>query len=251
MSKRNIKTTKTIFDIIESIQKLGGPGVSEIAEYNEIAVSTAHTHLSTLVEMEYLRKEGDCYYLGLRFLDHGVYAKNQHPLNNAIQPALGQLAEDTGESAWVVVEEHGWGINLEGAKGDRGVRTEERMGYRTFLHVHAPGKAILAHLPDEYVETILEKRGLPRLTENTITDRDVLFSELEEIHDRGYAFDNGEGIQGVSAVAAPIITDNTVRGAVTVYGPSNRFTNAKFHEEYPEAVLGTANTIELQLTYDR
>lgn len=250
MAERSIKTTKTIFHIIESIQKLDGPGVSEIAERNGIAVSTAHTHLSTLIEMEYLRKEGNRYYLGLRFLDHGVYAKNQHPLNNAIQPALSQLAEDTGESAWVVVEEHGWGINLEGAKGDRGVRTDERVGYRTFLHVHAPGKAILAHLPDDYVGTIIEKRGLPKLTENTITDQDALFTEFEEIRSRGYALDHGEGIQGLSAVAAPIITDDTVRGAVTVYGPSNRFTDTKSHEEYPEAVLGTANTIELQFTYN-
>jgi DNA-binding IclR family transcriptional regulator len=250
MSKRKIKAAETAFDIIETIQKLDGPGVSEIAETTGIAVSTAHTHLSTLSELEYLRKDQNSYYLSLRFLDHGVYAKSQHPLATATQPTVGQLAEDTGESAWVVAEEHGWGFNLEGAKGHRGVTTEERMGYRTYLHVHAPGKAILAYLPRKYVKSVIKTRGLPRLTENTIVQKEELFTELEKINDRGYAFDRGEGIKGLSAVAAPIVTDGTVRGAITLYGPSNRFSSPKASEEYSEAVLGAANTIELELKYN-
>lgn len=249
MPDRTIKAAKTAFGIVESVQKMEGPGVSEIADYNGLAVSTVHDHLSTLMEMEYLRREENEYYLGLRFLDLGICAKNQLPLTSAIQPALDQLAEDTGESAWVCVEEHGWGINIEGSTGERGVQTEERRGWRTFLHVHAPGKAILAHLPEERVDAIIEKQGLPRLTDHTITDRDELFRELEQIREQGYAYDIDEGIEGLSAVAAPIITNDVLRGAVTIVGPSNRITETKLHEEFPEAVLGTANTIELKLTY--
>jgi len=87
------------------------------------------------------------------------------------------------------------------------------------------------------------------LTDNTITDRNKLFNELEQIRERGYAYDSGEGIEGLRAVAAPIITNGVVDGAMTVAGPANRITESKFHEEFPEAVLGAANATELELTY--
>jgi DNA-binding IclR family transcriptional regulator len=250
MAPRPIKTTKTIFDIIETIQKHDGAGVTEVSESIGRAPSTVYEHMMTLEEMAYLRKEGEQYHLGLRFLDHGIYAKERVPVVGASHPALEQLVEDTGENAWIIVEEHGWAINLEGAAGDRGIRTGERIGWRTYLHVHAAGKAILAFLPESRSNEIIEERGLPALTENTITDADELFAELEEIRDRGYAFDRGEGIEGLSAVAAPIVVDGTVHGSVTVYGPTNRMRGERFRQEIPDQVLGAANAIELQLAHE-
>lgn len=249
MTGGTIKTTKTVFDIIEALKRFDGAGVSEIAEYIDLAPSTVHDHLSTLESLEYIRREGNEYQLGLRFLDYGIYAKERLELTDAIQPALDQLADDTGESAWIIAEEHGWGVNIEGSTGERGVRTGERVGWRTYLHVHAAGKAILAHLPDERIEEIIDLRSLPQLTENTITDRDKLYDELNETRDRGYACDRSEGIEGLRAVAAPIIVNDLVHGAVTVAGPANRMKGSKFTEEIPDAVLGAANTMELNLTY--
>ncbi len=249
MTRGEIKTTKSVFGIIEAIKRLDGASISEIAEQTGLAPSTVHSHVSTLESMEYLRRDGYEYNVGLRFLDFGIHAKDQLAVTSVTQPALGQLADDTGESAWIIVEEHGWGINLEGATGDRGVRTAERVGWRTYLHVHAAGKAILAHLPKERVDQIIDRRGLPRLTARTITDRETLSEELERTRQRGYAQDRSEGIDGLSAIAAPIIVDDIVHGSVTVAGPANRMKGSKFTEEIPDAVLGAANTIELKLTY--
>lgn len=249
MTDGTIKSTKTAFDIIEAIEKLEGGGVSEIADEVGRAPSTVHSHLQTLLEMEYLRHEGTEYQIGLKFLDIGIYAKERIDLTANIQPTLSQLAADTGESAWIIVEEHGRGVNLEGETGDRGVRTAERVGWRTYLHVHAAGKAILAYLPEERTTEILDRWGLPRLTEHTITDRDELMAELDEVREQGYARDDGEGIEGLRAVAAPIIVDDTVYGAVTVAAPANRMKRDRFQETTPDAVLGAANEIELKLTY--
>lgn len=249
MSNSSIKTTQTVFGIIQALVRLDEPTISEIADQIDRAPSTVHDHLTTLHEMEYVRREGNQFLLGLKFLDHGIYAKEQLALTEALNPSLKQLAEDTGESAWVIVEEHGRGVNLEGETGERGVRTRDRTGWRTYLHVHAAGKTILAYLPEERVREIIDKWGLPRLTPQTITDEDELFAELERIRERGYGTDSSEGIEGLRAVAAPIVVDGAVHGSVTVAAPANRIEGVKFEQELPDAVRGAANAIELKLTY--
>ncbi|WP_245724245.1 IclR family transcriptional regulator C-terminal domain-containing protein [Natronorubrum texcoconense] len=42
---------------------------------------------------------------------------------------------------------------------------------------------ILAHLPDEEIAAALDCHGLPAQTENTITDEDELFADLEAVDD--------------------------------------------------------------------
>jgi DNA-binding IclR family transcriptional regulator len=90
---------------------------------------------------------------------------------------------------------------------------------------------------------------LPAATEHTITDREALFEELEEIRDRGYAIGNNEAVDGLSSVAAAVESSQTVFGAVTVVGPTHRFGRARLREDLPETVLGAANALELNITY--
>jgi len=176
-----IKTTSTVFDIIESIQYLGGATTSELVETLGMAKSTVHSHLITLEEEGYLVKDDGEYDLGLKFLDHGIYAQTNRYIAHAARPSLEEIAFETGEVSYLVVEEHGRGVNLIREKGEHSVTTIDRVGLRTYLHIHAAGKAILAHLPDERVEAIIEQHGLSAVTEETITDIDALFEELERI----------------------------------------------------------------------
>lgn len=246
---REVKTTRTVFGIIESIQQLDGASVPELADHVGLARSTVHNHVKTLVRNEYLVETNGEYHLGLKFLDHAYHAKGRLRVTSAISPTLEKLAENTEELAWIVVEEHGKAVNLEMAETSQSVRTTDRVGLRTHLHFHAAGKAILAHLPKEQVEEIIETHGLPAATENTITDRKTLEEELEEIREQGCAFNNCEAVEGLRSVAAPIIVNGDVIAAITVIGPSKRLRGKIFRESIPEAVQGAANAIELELTH--
>lgn len=246
-SGRRIKTADTIFDIIEALQKLEGATTGEIADDLDLAVSTAHDHLKTLVDKKYVVNDDGTYRLGLRFLEHGIYAKNQHPLAEVPQSILEGLADETEEAAWLVVEEHGMAVYLKNAIGDRGLKTYGDIGTRRYLHTIAPGKAILAHLPEERVEAVLDEYGLPALTEKTITDRNELYAELEEIREAGFALNEGGRILGGNAVGAPIIVDGDLYGAIGVSGPESRLRGERFREELPRMVLERKNVIELQL----
>lgn len=246
---REVKTTITVFTIIEALQQLDGASVSELANHVGLAKSTIHNHVKTLTNKGYLVNSNGYYHLGLKFLDHGYQAQEHLQVTGVISPTLTHLADETGELAWVVVEEHGKAVNLTMSAGDQAVRTADRVGLRTHLHFHAAGKAILAHLPDERVNEIIEEYGLPAATENTITDRDTLFEELHVIQQRGYSFNDCEAVKGLRSVAAPIIADGKVIAAINVIGPSKRLQGEKFRKTIPEAVQGAANAIELKLTY--
>ena len=83
---------------------------------------------------------------------------------------------------------------------------------------------LLAHLPDEQVEGIVQAKGLKRFTPNTITDRRALRAELRRIRERGYAMDDEEIEIGLKCVAAPIQdASGIVIGALSISGPAFRF----------------------------
>lgn len=247
--KRAVKTAETIFGIVEFLLETGGSGVTEIAESQDMAESTVHSHLATLRDQEYVVKDGTTYRPSLKFLDHGVRVRDELSLSDAARPVIEQLSEETGEVAWIVVEEHGRAVYLMNSSGEKAVQTRGRVGRRTTMHDIAAGKAILAHLPESRVENIIDTFGLPERTDKTITDRDELYDNLEKIRDRGYAVNDGETTEKVRAVASPILWGGTVCGAVGIAGPKHRLNGERFTDRLPTAILEAADTIELELEY--
>lgn len=109
---------------------------------------------------------------------------------------------------------------------------------------------MLAAMSDQEVESIIKDKGLEAKTENTITDIDSLFEELEEIREKGVAFNREETNLGIRAVGASITRPNgVVLGAISVSGPAHRLSGELFNEELPKKIRGTAQEIELNLEY--
>lgn len=245
-----VQATKKSFEIVEYLMTADGGDVADIADHFQMATSTVHDHLTTLHGLGYVVKERGEYHLSLRFLDVGERVRNRMQLYKTARPELQDLAENTGEHASLIVEEHGRGVLVETVRGPKAVKIDTHNGMRIRLHTTAPAKAILANLPQERIDEIVDEFGLPAMTENTITDRETLAEELEQIRQQGYALDREERIQGMQSVAAPIMDrDENVRGAISVYGPSNRMENDRFNEDIPDMLLRSANIIELNLNY--
>jgi len=246
---RTIKTADTAFTIIELVGKRNGITLTEISNQLPQSKSTVHHYLTTLHQRGYLIRQDDQYFLSLRFLHHGMKARNRRELSNSLNPTLKDLAEDTGEIAWVAVAERGKSYILELESGEKAVHTGEHIGLRQDLHCHAAGKCILAHMLDEQVDEILSEHGLSRHTDRTITDRDDLKAELRTIREEGVAYMHGETIKGLNSVGAPIISQETVLGAISVAGPAKRVSEEKLRDTLADQVLAAANAIELEVTY--
>ena len=245
-----VRTSQTTFEVIESLQALDGAGVTEVANRIGVSKSTVYKHLNSLVENGYVIKEGDVYRIGLRFLDLGEHARHRSLLYKLARSEIEELANAVNEMANLMVEENGEGVFLFRADSDRAVNLDTRAGKRMQLHTTALGKAIMAHLPEERLEWIIDTYGLSRVTENTITDEATLREELHRIRERGVAFDDEERIAGLRCVAAPIVTtEDEVLGAISASGPTSRIRGDRFREEIPEHVLRTKNIIELNVEY--
>lgn len=248
--RRTVKSLEQMFDIVAGLQELEEAGITELADHLDVPKSTIHRHLTTMREYGYVEKDEQTYYPGLQFLDVGVSARENYPVYEAGRQKTVELAEQTGERAWCMVEENGVGWYLSGASGDHPVFPPVRVGERVHLHQTAAGKAILAHLSEETVRGIVEQHGLPAETEHTITTSEELFDELETIRDRGYSFNEQESLLGLHAVGAPIRNNQTgeLFGALSLSGPANRIDLSP-NSEYTELVLGAANEIEINLSY--
>lgn len=245
-----VKSVETAFKILNALMQLDGAGVSELASHLNLPKSTVHNYLSTLVQEEHVIKDGSSYHIGIRFLEYGAYARAQVDIYDIATPEVDKLAASTGELANLMIEEHGRGSYLYRARGENAVQVEAHVGTRVPLHGTGLGKAIMAHLPSERVNVIIEQHGLTASTPNTITDREKLDEELTQIREEGVAFDDEERLTGLRCVAAPILsTNDRVLGAISVAGPSNRIRDNRFTEELPKKILEIANVIELNVTY--
>lgn len=244
----SLETTKTSLEIIEALRDLDGARVTEIADRLDRPPSTIHNHLCTLMNEEYVIKNADFYYLSLRFLKLGHYVQGRKREYRLASEYLDKLNEQTGLRSLFVVEEHGRAVILHTRSGSHAEWQHERRGNRLYLHNTAVGKAILAEFPDERVEEVLEEWGLPAKTDKTVQDRADLYAELEDVRERGYAFNRGENIEGLHAVATAV-TDSvgSVVGAFSVSGASKALQDDQFEQELPEVLLGIANEFELDI----
>lgn len=249
-AKNPVGATEKALRILDALKQLDGAGVTELARTLDVSKGTVHNHLSTLEENEYVVKEGSTYRLSLRFLELGEYTRHQTRLLDIARPEIDALAEQTGEIANLMIEEHGRGVYLYISRGEKAVNLDTKVGTRQYLHTSALGKAILANLEDEQFESVINRHGLPAETPNTVTNEEALHEELDEIRERGFAFDGEERAEGIRCVATPITNNNdTLLGSVSVSGPSTRMKGSWFREEIPEQVQNTATVIGINASY--
>lgn len=239
-----VQATATSFKVIQALRELDGAGVTEIADHLGLPKSTAHKHLHTLAQLGYVDNDGGTYELGLPFAGFGQYVQGNSPLFQAVQPAVEHLTETTEEVAGLFVERGGYGFDVYQVSDEADHEAAESLS--PYLHSTAPGKAILAGLPDEQVDAIVDEHDLPALTEQTITSRSELEKELSRIRDRGIAFDRAESREGIRGVGIPIDYDG-VAAAVYVVGPQQRLTGKWFNENIPGIVVSSVNTVEQRL----
>lgn len=243
-----VASVERSYEIVHTLQEQGGARIQEIADHLDLAPSTVHKHLVTLEKMGYATKEGNQYQLGMRFLTVGGHIRNRSKGYRLAIELVSRLVEEVDERAQFVVEDGGRGIYLHTESSQHAVQIDRHIGKRRYLHASAAGKAILAHLPEQRVEEIIDRWGLPAETPATITNRNKLYDELEQVRSAGIAFNDGESIKGLRAVGAPVITpSNTVLGAFSVSGPAHRLKGELYHQNLPDLILGFANELELNL----
>lgn len=178
------------------------------------------------------------YRLGVGLIELAGMVVVHQNLRQIAPPFLRQLSETTQETVNLAVLDRCESVNIDQVVSyDRRVLGIGWVGRRTPLHASSTGKVMLAYLPLDQLETLLQA-PLARFTAKTITDAQVLRQELLVVSGLGYAIGLEELEIGLNAVAAPV-RDYTgeVVAAVSVTGPPSRLSEQRIREEVAPQVI--------------
>lgn len=245
-----IESTGTSLRLLERLVEAEEPvGVTRLAADLGLSKSVAHNHLSTLRHLGYVVKRDRKYEPTLRPLSQGERTRRAMRVYRVGREKVENLAEATGEAVLLFVEEADRGVPVCISCGVEGWSPPYCVGERMPLHVNAPGRAILASLPEDRTATILTETSLEAPTERTVTDRDELGRRLRKVRDDGVAFCREEQFPEIIGVGAPVrATDGSRHAALGVAGPAERFNGRYLEEDLAGQVISTAKSIEVALT---
>jgi DNA-binding IclR family transcriptional regulator len=123
------------------------------------------------------------------------------------------------------------GVILEQVEGLHPLRISVDCGLRFPLHNNAPGKLLLAFLPDAARVAALKRIPMPASTPRTITDRHELARECERIREQGWSADFAEADDGIHCVAGPVLDpQGELLATLWISAPSRRLPRSAFAE---------------------
>jgi IclR family acetate operon transcriptional repressor len=161
------------------------------------------------------------------------------------QRSLDSLAAECEELVRLAVATNDslkWIAKAQGANSS--LRIDPVMGQDAVPHATASGKAWLATLSPDRVETVLAHESHLDVTPRSTLDRSALQVELDEVRHRGYATTIEEMDLGISAVAAAIHGAGPGReatGTISIAGPSVRMTRARMAQLSPRLIAAAAD----------
>jgi DNA-binding IclR family transcriptional regulator len=161
-----------------------------------------------------------------------------------------QLRDLTGETVLLGTLLSDAMIVLEQIPGSHPFKFMLDAGSRVLLHTSAPGKALLAFLPNSEQTEILGRLKLTRFNARTITRKSEFKKTLKSIQKKGYAVDCAEQLEGVHCIGAPILNQHGYPiAALWITGPGERVQASSF-ETLGEALCSHAHRISQRFGYN-
>src|SRR5919204_771457 len=238
--------------VLEAVAQRGdGMSNSEISHRLKIPKSSASYILRALERGGYLRRgrEDGRYHIGLAVVSLSHRALAGLDVREMAQPVLRQLVDASGLTAHLAILDHGRAVYIEKVEAPGFVKMDTWLGRRVDVHSTSIGKALVAHLADAEIQTLVAERSLTRYTSQTITTLPKLLRELESVRAQGYAVDDEENNPGVRCVAAPVFNrEGRVEASMAVSGITSQLDRAAV-PRIAELVKSAARKLSHQLGY--
>ncbi len=225
-------------------------GLTHISQKTNIHKSTVSRLLLALQREGFVLQnpENGKWRLGLSLLSLAGVVLERMDLRKLSQVHLLALVAQTQETVNIEILDEDECVNIERIPSPKPIQYAGRIGRRTPLHCTASGEVFLAYLPPQQRDVLLPKT-LQAYTKQTIVDRQVLESKLEQVRTQGYAVAHEEFEEGLTAIAAPIRDHiGRVVATVSVAGPSYRIGPNRI-KQFIDPVLDTARKISNALGY--
>ena len=229
-AKSSIQVIERMMNLLDTLAGHNTPvNLKQLAMQTKLHPSTAHRILGVMVDNRLVdRVEPGTYRLGIHLLELGNLVKSRVSVRQEALPYMQMLHQELGETVNLSLRRDDEVLYIERTTGSSSMmRVVHIIGARAPLHITAVGKIFLADDGPEKVMQYSQRTGLPKYTENTLTDPQSLAREIEKIRRQGYALDNEEAEKGVSCIGAGIFNDEgKLVAGLSVSAPSDRLNKA-------------------------
>lgn len=212
--------------------------LQEIIHEVDISQTTAYRILHTLGMHGYIihNEISKKYKLTRKILSVGFQTIQERSMLEVALPRMRELRDIVKETVFFGVMGEERGLFIEQVLGKYPFCFVIAPGKLFELHCSAPGKAMMAFMPEKMRNNYLARMTYEKFNENTIQTEEVYLKELEKVRKSGYALDMEEELHGVVCVGVPIFDySNIPCGTIWISGPRDRLP--------PETLLTSANAL--------
>ncbi|CUJ07645.1 IclR family transcriptional regulator [Cognatishimia activa] len=198
---------------------------TQINEELGLPKQTVHRLCVTLEENGFLTRPGNAkkYQVARRLREMGsglLYNSRDHVARHQI---LKQVSECVGETVNYAAPGNTGMHYLDRVETDWPFRVQLPIGTSVPFHCTASGKSFLASLAQKKREALVNSLALESMTQFTLDTPERLLEELSQIRKQGYALDQQEFIEGMVAIAVPVLdTQGRYIASIAYHGPSQR-----------------------------
>jgi IclR family acetate operon transcriptional repressor len=225
-----------------------GQSLVELANAIGAPLSTLHRLMAVLVTEEFaLRSLKDKRYT----LGPGAVSLNRgmRRVEEIARPHMAELSARTQETVFLTEMVGLRAVCTALVDGSRPLRLSVRVGQELPIHAAASARAILAFLPEDEVNQLLDAHDFVRFTEKTPHTVAAVKKHLCEVAHRGFDMCDQELDLNVVAISAPVRSQiGAVTASVTLAAPRDRIS-ALVRRRWTAQVIGAARAISTESGY--
>lgn len=245
------RTVERTFAILQLIaDSKDGITLQEIANEMGMAKSSAFVIVQTLLELNYIstvKNNNKKYCLGIETYSLGMKYVNDMSLVEQCAVYIPPIAEKYDKTAFVAVLNGTKVVYVYKYVAHNAKLASCALGTRKDAYATSLGKAIIAFLPEDERNALIDKIEFKALTSFTITSKGHFIEEIERTKERGYSLDARELEDITSCCGAPIFNYNgEVIAAVSL---SDIYNENLDDEKVAEDLKGVALQISKCLGY--
>ena len=211
--------------------KSEGYNITGIAEQLGFPKNSVYRIVKTLLMHGYLSQTEKIYTVTTKLLALGYAALGKINILEIAIEIMRDLRDESKETVLIGTLVGNKGVVLEQVPSSYEIKFTIDVGHIFLPHTAAPGKAILAYLPQQERDRILNEMEYTRYNSKTITNPKSMMECLADVQLRGYAVDSAERIESLHGVASPVFNHwGYPIAAIWITGPAFRMPECDFGE---------------------
>lgn len=177
--------------------------LTDVAEYLNVATSTAHRLLAMLQYRGFMRQDPQtrAYRAGTALTGVAFSILRRFDVRETLHPFVESLNRESAETVHLAALDGVTVSFIDAIESPRATRVTSRLGTSMPANCTSTGKAMLACCSDTELRRLFPDEELGGLTPHSIRTRSALEKELRLVRRRGYATSNQESEDGVCSVA--------------------------------------------------